>query len=37
LEWTYQNYQTESYISFLNKAREIYKKQIKEYIREKDE
>ena len=37
LEWTYQNYQTELYISFLNKVREVYKKQIKEYIREKDE
>ncbi len=37
LEWTYQNYQTESYISFFNKVREVYKKQIKEYIREKDE
>ncbi len=31
LEWTYQNYQTELYISFLNKVREKYKKQIKYY------
>jgi hypothetical protein len=31
LEWTYQNYKTESYISFLNKVREQYKKQINYY------
>ena len=31
LEWTYQNYKTELYISFLNKVREQYKKDIKSY------
>ena len=31
LEWTYQNYKTEPYISFLNKVREQYKKDIKNY------
>ncbi len=31
LEWTYQNYQSELYIVFLNKVREEYKKQIKNY------
>lgn len=31
LKWTYKNYQTELYISFLNKVREKYKKQIKYY------
>ncbi len=30
-EWTYQNYQTELYISFLNKVREQYKKDIRAY------
>ncbi len=29
LEWTYRNYQTDSYISFFNKVREEYKKQFK--------
>lgn len=29
LEWTYRNYQTDSYIGFLNEAREEYKKQFK--------
>lgn len=27
-EWTYQNYQTELYVSFLNRVREEYKKQL---------
>ncbi len=31
LEWTYRNYQTELYISFLNKVRELYKNKIKNY------
>ena len=31
LEWTYLNYQSELYIDFLNKVREEYKKQIKNY------
>lgn len=31
LEWTYQNYQSELYIVFLNKVREEYKKQIRNY------
>lgn len=29
LEWTYRNYQTDLYISFLNQVREKYKKQLK--------
>lgn len=42
LEWTYQNYQTELYISFLNRVREQYKKEIrgyhnKNYIKQKME
>lgn len=31
LEWTYQNYQSNLYITFLNRVRDKYKKQIKEY------
>ena len=31
LEWTYQNYKTELYISFLNSAREQYKREIRSY------
>ena len=31
LEWTYQNYKTELYISFLNKVREQYKKELRSY------
>jgi|LSQX01.2.fsa_nt_gb hypothetical protein len=42
LEWTYQNYKTELYLSFLNKVRERYKKEIrgyhnKNYIKQKME
>ena len=29
LEWTYQNYKTELYISFLNRVREQYKREIR--------
>lgn len=32
LEWTYRNYQTDSYIAFLNQVRENYRKQLKNII-----
>lgn len=32
LEWTYQNYQTDLYINFLNRAREKYKKQLNKLL-----